>query len=355
MAKSAHRKRDETVSYTQLVNELKASTPARVYTLRGDEDYLRDQYLALLRQMCVPEGIESFNYRRINGPKIDLRELSEAVEAMPFMGERTLIEVRDFDVNRTADYNAQTFAAMLADIPEWATLVFIFAPGYTPDGRIAPVKAMRKHGVDAQFTPQEGAQLIRWVVNHFKQEGKQCSSDVAAHLLYVCGSLMNTLLPEIAKVAGAARGENVTKQDIDAVAQRRPDTKVYEMTEMLGRRKYDQAARMLAELLDDKSQSSSGLLYMISEQMRQLYCAKLAPRGPEGRSYMLECFPELASRSFLIPKLVETAGGFSQARLARAIELCAQCEFSMRDGGSATDLERLSELLVRLAMDQNNA
>lgn len=354
MAKPVGKKKEATVSYNELVTALKAAPPARVYMLRGEEDYLRDQYLAVLRGLCVPEGIESFNYRRIDGPKIDLRELSEAVESMPFMGERTLIEVRNFDINKTSDYDGAVFAALLADVPEWATLAFIFAPEYAPDGRLAPVKAVRKYGVDAHFTPQEGAQLVRWVVNHFKQEGKQCPGDVAAHLLYVSGSLMNTLLPEITKIAGVAKGETVTKQDIDAVAERRPDTKVYEMTDMLGRRQYDRAAKMLAELLQDKSQTASGLLFMISDQMRQLYCAKLAPRGAEGRAYMLECFPSLSSRSFLIPKLVEAANSFSLSRLARAVQLCADCEFAMRNGGATADEERLAELLVRLATDRND-
>lgn len=354
MAKPTAKKKEESIPYYTLERALKAGPPARVYMLRGDEDYLRDQYLGVLRDMCVPEGLDSFNYRRINGPKLDLRELSEAVESMPFMGERTLIEVRDFDVNKTSDYDGAAFAALLADIPAWATLVFIFAPEYAPDGRIGPVKAIRKYGVDAQFMPQEGDQLIRWVLKHFDQEGKQCPRDVAEHLLYVCGSLMNTLLPEIVKIAGVAKGESITKQDIDAVAERRPDTKVYEMTDMIGEHDYDRAARKLAELLDDKSQSAAGLLYMISEQMRRLYCAKLAPRGAASRSYMLECFPELASRSFLIPKLLQTANRYSLPRLSRAVALCAECEFSMRNGGLATDGERLGELLVRLAMDKND-
>lgn len=353
MAKPATKKR-EIIPYRKLADALKAAPPARVYMLRGEEDYLRDQYLGLLRDMCVPEGIDSFNYRRIDGPKIDLRELSEAAESMPFMGERTLVEVRNFDINRTSDYDGKAFAELLADIPEWATLVFIFAPEYAPDGRIAPVRAIRKYGVDAEFTPQEGGAMTRWVINHFHQEGKQCPSDVAEHLLYVCGSRMNTLLPEITKIAGVCKGDSVTKQDIDAVAERTPATRVHQMTDELGRRQYDRAMKMLAELMEDKSQTISGLLYMISDQMRQLYCAKLAPRGAAGREYMLECFPSLTLRSFLIPKLIEAANSFSLARLARAVQLCADCEFSMRNGGLATDEERLAELLARLAMDRND-
>ena len=353
MAKAA-KKGEALVSYNELITALRNAPPARVYMLRGDEDYLRDQYLSELRSLCVPEGLDSFNYRRIAGARLDLRELSEALEAVPFMGERTLIELRDFDINRASGYDAKAFADMLADIPDWATLVFIFAPGYMPDGRLAAVKAIRKHGVDAQFTPQDNAQLVRWVVKHFREEGKDCPSDVAAHLLFVCGSLMNTLLPEISKVAGVAKGERVTKQDIDAVAERSPDTKIWQLTDCLGRRQYDSSARMLAELLDERDSSVGGLLYMISEQMRQLYCVKLAPRGAEGRAYMLECFPSLASRSFLIPKLMEAAGSFSLPRLARSVALCADCEFAMRDGGAAGDAEMLGELLVRLAMDRND-
>ncbi len=353
MTKTA-KKGEATVSYNELVAALRAAPPARVYMLRGDEDYLRDQYLNVLRSLCVPEGIDSFNYRRIDGAKLDLRELAEASEAVPFMGERTLVEVRDFDINRTSGYDAKAFVDMLADIPDWATLVFIFAPAYMPDGRLAAVKAIRKYGVDAQFTPQESGQLVRWVVMHFRELGKDCPSDAAAHLLFVCGSLMNTLLPEIDKIAGAAKGERITKQDIDAVAERSPDTKIWQLTDCLGRRQYDRSARMLAELLDDRDSSVGGLLYMMSEQMRQLYCAKLAPRGAEGRAYILECFPSLASRSFLIPKLQEAAGSFSLPRLARSVALCAECEFAMRDGGAAGDAELLGELLVRLSMDRND-
>lgn len=351
MARTASK--TEQVDYGKLVRALQEDGPQRLYMLRGEEDYLRDRYLDILRGLCVPEGLDSFNYHRLNGPKLDLRELSDAVESVPFMGERTLVEVRDFDINRSSDYDVNSFAAILADIPEWTSLVFVFAPSYAPDGRIAPVKALKKYGVDAVFTVQSDNELIRWVVGHFKRLEKNCPSDVAAHLLYVCGTSMTTLQQEIIKLAGLVAGESITNKDIDAVAQKQPETKVYEMTDALGRGRYDQAASMLADLLADRDETPSGILYMISEQMRRLYCAKLAPRGERGRDYMLECIPEMSKTAFLIPKLQGAAASYSTARLARAVELCAACEFSMRDGGVG-DAEALRELLLRLAMDKND-
>lgn len=347
-------KKKEQVDYASLERALKAGDPARLYMLRGEEDYLRDKYLGILRQKCVPEGLDSFNYRRIQGPKLNLRELSDAMESMPFMGERTLIEVRDFDVNKTSDYDAGEFAALLSDIPDWATVAFIFAAGYAPDGRLGPVKTLKKLGVDAEFTAQGENALVNWVIAHFRNNGKDCDSQTAAHMLYVCGPLMNALLPEIAKVAAYAEGGSVTKKDIDAVAQRQPDTVVFEMTDALGERQYDRAAAMLSDLLADREESVPKILYMISEQMRRMYAARIAPEGDK-KGYLMECIPELSRSAFVIPKLIRAANNFSVKRLARAVSLCADCELSMRDGSGTGDEALLKELLVRLAMDENDA
>lgn len=347
-------KKKEQVEYAALEKALRAQGPARLYMLRGEEDYLRDKYLGILRDMCVPEGLDSFNYRRLSGPKLNLRELSDAMESMPFMGERSLVEVRDFDINKTGDYDAAEFAALLSDVPDWATVAFVFAPGYAPDGRLGPVKTLKKLAVDAEFTPQGDSALVNWVIAHFRENGKNCDRETASHMLFVCGSLMNSLLPEIAKVAGHAAGDTVTVGDIDALARRQPETSVFELTDALGEGRYDKACALLSDLLADREENVPKLLYMISEQMRRLYAAGIAP-GTDKRAYLMECFPELARSSFLIPKLLRSAALFSVPRLARAVSLCADCEFSMRDGSAVGEEDRLKELILRLAGDGNDA
>ena len=347
-------KKKEQVEYAALEKALRAGGPGRLYMLRGEEDYLRDKYLGVLRQMCVPEGLDSFNYRRLQGPKLDLRELSEAVESMPFMGERSLVEVRDFDINKTSDYDSAAFSALLSDVPEWATVAFVFAPGYAPDGRLGPVKSLKKLAVDAEFTAQGDGALVNWVIAHFRENGKDCDRETALHMLYVCGSLMNSLLLEITKVAGHAGGAAITKQDIDALAQRQPETTVFEMTDALGEGRYDRAMSMLSDLLASREETVPKILYMISEQMRRLYAARIAP-AEDKRGYLLECFPELSRTAFLIPKLIRAADRFPVRRLSRAVSLCADCEFAMRDGSAVGEQERLKELLVRLAVDGDDA
>ena len=66
------------------VRRLRERGPERLYLLWGKEDYLREYFLQQLKQVCLPEGEDSFSYRRLNGPALDVQTLREAVELVVF-------------------------------------------------------------------------------------------------------------------------------------------------------------------------------------------------------------------------------------------------------------------------------
>ena len=47
------------------------------------EDYLREAFLGELKSLCLPDGEDDFSYRRLDGRSLELRQLEEAVNAMP--------------------------------------------------------------------------------------------------------------------------------------------------------------------------------------------------------------------------------------------------------------------------------
>jgi DNA polymerase-3 subunit delta len=340
-----------TLNYSEELKKLRADGPERVYILRGEEDYLRDSFLKELRTRCVEEGSEAFNYHRLQGANLDLSDLRQAVEAMPFMGEHTLTEVREFDINRTAAYDGDGLKALLADLPEWATVAFVFAPGYAPDNRLGIMKAVKKLGHDMEFSSPREAELIRWVTRRAEDLGKEIDGTTANYLMWVCGSRMNTLIPEIVKIAGVAKGKAITKADIDAVAKRAPETTIFNLTDALGAKEYDKAAGLLADLLADRDEPPQKQIAMVSEQFRRLYVARVAQEYGKGEDYITSCIPELSGRSFLVNQLRKTCRSYSLPRLARAVRLCVECDYGMKNGGPEP-AERMKELLLRLAMDR---
>lgn len=341
----------ETLDYGKLKRTLKEEGPQRIYLLYGPEEYLREDFTAALKTMCLPDGEDDFSYKRLNQESFSVRAFCDAVDALPFLTERTFVEVRGIDLNHITESDADKLTKQVGDIPEYCTLAFVQEAGFEPDGRKKLIKAIRKNGRDVEFTEQPQSSIVKWVRKRFAAHEKQIDPATADYLINYSGHLMQQLIPEIEKVAAYTKGDVVTTADIDAVASKSPETAVYELSDQLAIRNYDGAARVMGELLGRKDTEPIMLLAMIANQMRNIYAAKLAEREQREKGYLAEVTG--VRFDFLIRKLRENAKRFSIARLERAIVLCAETDYAMKST-AADDENLLKELLVKLAFDEGN-
>ena len=82
----------------------------------------------------------------------------------------------------------------------------------------------------------------------FRALGKEIDANLASELIFLCGDLMTNLIGEIEKIGAYAKGDRITREDVDAVATPQLDTVVFRMTDAIGAGKFDQAAQVLGEL-----------------------------------------------------------------------------------------------------------
>ena len=344
------KKEEKQLNYNEEIQRLKTEGPGCLYLLWGPEDYLRELYLKALKELCVPEGEDSFSYKRINGPELDLQELSEAIDAIPFLSERSFVELRGVDLNRLKE--TEELQKLLEDIPEYCTVAFVQSAAFEPDGRLKLVRFLKETAIELKFTEQTQDALVKWIAKRFAAYGKRVALEAAQHLIFVSGDLMNRLIPEIEKVAAYAKGEVVTVADVDAVAHHLPEAIVFEMTDHLARREYNAAMEVLDELLSDKNNEPIAMLAVIGGQMRRLYAARLAAEKNLGAAYVMEVcklrYDSIASR------LIASSRSFSLPQLKRAVELCAETDYQMKSS-SSDDLELLKELVLRIAAGETHA
>lgn len=346
MAKSnTKNKSDEKLDFAALRRQLLSEGPARAYLLYGEEDYLRESFFTEIKKLCI-EGEGDFNHRRLEGDSLSLTELSEAVNALPFFAEKTLVELRGFEINKYRDSQSSELVEILSDIPDFCTLVMLCPADYEPDGRLAAAKAVRKHGQMINFTRQGGSTLINWIQRRFSALEKNISRVDAEYFAFISGSLMNRMIPEIEKVANYSQTGTVTRDDIDAVAHHLPEAKVFEMTEKLSARDFDGAVGILSELMQMKDEPPIKTLAVVGKQMRNLYAARVALEKGLGTSYVSET---CAIRyDFVAERLMRSARGFSLQQLAHAVELCAETDYRMKTS-AGDNVELLSELVLRIA------
>ena len=69
-------------NYNLEVKKLRESGPDRLYLLFGEEDYLRERFIDEIKKICSADD-SGFNCKRLDGPAINMNELSEAVDSVP--------------------------------------------------------------------------------------------------------------------------------------------------------------------------------------------------------------------------------------------------------------------------------
>ncbi len=343
-------KDEEKLNYAAEIRTLRERDPERVYFLWGPEDYLREQFLLQLKKKCLPGGEDGFSYKRMDGPALDTRQVQQAVDAVPFLSERTLIELRDVDLNRLAE--PDECAKIIADIPDYCTLVFVQNAQFEPDGRMRFIKTLRAGAKELKFTQQSQGMLTDWIVRRFAAAGKGIELAAAQRLIFISGDLMSRLIPEIEKIAAYAQGDKVTQADVEAVANHIPEAVVFEMTELIAQQKVNSAMSVLAELLADKNNEPIMMLAVLGKQMRQLYAAKLAQEKGLGSKYVMEVCA--IKYDYIASKLMTAARGFTLPQLVRAVELCAETDYRMKSSG-ADARELLKEAVLRIAAGECHA
>ena len=333
-------------NYNLEVRLLKEKGPERLYLLFGPEDYLRERFVEQLRNVCVNDELD-FNYKRLEGPSIDMSELSEAVDSVPFFAERSFVEVRSFDVNKCREAECERLKGILSDIPEYCTVAIIISSDYEMDGRLSGVKAVKKYARSIEFTEQDQDALIKWISNRFSALGKSISRSDAEYLTFVSGTLMNRLIPEIEKIATYCAGAVVSRGDIDATAHRIPEADIFEMTDMLSQGKIDTAARLLGDLLSDKNNSPIYILAIFAQNIRKMYAFKLAQSKGKSKSAIME-FAGI-KYDFLYNKTSLCAKPYSLEVLKKLVEMCAEYDYLMKSSGLDNAM-LMKELLIKVAV-----
>ena len=350
MAKLPAWKKEETLDYPALVRELKDKGVQNLYLLWGEEEYLLSDFVSKVRTACVGTQDDEFDAKRIDSPAPEADDIAEALDAMPFFGSRTFVELHGFDVNKC---RSEGVMSLFSDIPEWCTVVIVLPTGAEPDGRLAFVKRLKETGKAVRFTAQSGSMIHNWITRRFEANGKKIDREAIERLLFVSGDLMTRLIPEITKISSYVSGERVTVQDVEKLAHHIPEANAFGMTNLIAVGSYDAAAGKLAELLAGDAEPPE-IMGVIGWQIRQLYAAKIAEKSGRGTVFLKEILG--TTSDYRAKKVMETAQKFSLPALTSGVRLCAEYAMKPREMGNVmSDTEAIKEFLIRFARECRHA
>ena len=335
----------------ELKAEIRNINPARLYVFHGEEMFLLRHYLEQLKNALVDELTESFNFHRFNSENFEMRDFADAVENLPMMAERTMVQVDDIDVFKLPEDGRNKMLDILSDIPDYCTVVFTYETvAWKPDKRYKKLWDAFCAGRIVEFEKQNQRDLVVWIQRHFRAKNKQIAPELCAYLIELTDGTMTSIGGEIAKIAAFSGADTVCKADIDAVVEPVLDVVVFRMTDMLAAGDYSQALVMLQKLLK-MQQEPLAILGAIGLHFRRLSAARTLLDHGRQASELAKLYPPMSD--FAARKNMDAARRFSTNFCAKAAELILETDHSMKT--SFDDSERLLELLLlRLAQEARN-
>ena len=327
--------------YERLKRELREKKLGSFYIFTGEETYLRDHYLSLVRRQLVDEATEEFNFHRFTSETLTPQALADSVEALPMMAQRSMVQVDDVDFFKLPEAQREQYAAIFSDIPDYCTVALVYETvAYKPDRRLKKLAAAMEKAVVAEFCRQSERELADWISRHFRKSGKSISYPMCQYLIQITGGTMTALRAEIGKLASYSEGGEITKADIDAVVEPVLDAVVFDLTDAIAAGNYALAVRKLETLLQMQEEPLN-ILGAISAQMRRILTAKTLLSGGKG---MAELMQLCALKEYPARKTMEFARKLPQELCDKAALWCLDTDWKIKN--SYDDPRRLLELLV---------
>ena len=319
-----------------LNEDLKTGQFRQIYLLYGEENYLKKQYKDRFTKAMLPNG-DTMNYAYYEGKGVDVREVIDLAETLPFFAERRLLVFENTGFFKSAGAD---LADYIKDMPD--TTFFIFVENEV-DKRSKLFKAVKAKGHIAELPFQDESTLKKWILGMVCKENKQISESTVTYLLNKVGTDMGNIQKELEKLfCYTLEKDSILPEDVDAVCVTQISNHIFDMVNAVADKRQERALELYYELVALK-EPPMRILYLMTRQYRILHQVKDLLKKGYGRK-------EIASKAGLHPfaagKYMDQAKHFRSSELRAIMEDSADIEERVKTG-RLTDVLAVELFIVK--------
>ena len=318
------------------------------YLFYGNDPFTLGETVARLRErMMKDDPMAELNQSDLDGRSLQLGALKEAAEAMPFMGERRLVVVRDLVGRcnpRGGDKSGRSELAdgltdLLSSLPPTTRLVLHETTVHGNN----PVLRWAKRWQASQPVPEAACvikafeapkppQLPAWISRRAKQREGSIEANAATALADALVRDRSVDLGladnELEKLLTYAGQRSITAADVELLVTPVSLESIFRFIDVLAERNGPEATTMLHRFLEN-NEPPLRILALVARQFRLLSLAKaLSEAGiPQG-----ELAGRLSVPPFAVRKLVSQSSRFSSAFLDAALRRLVEIDHSVKTG-----------------------
>ncbi len=305
-----------------LNEDLKTGQFNNVYLLCGEEAYLKKQYKEKLRNAIVSPD-DNMNYAYFEGKGVNINEVIDLAETLPFFAQRRLIVMEDTGIFKSA---TPELAEYLKEMPETTHIIFVDTE---IDKRSKMYKAVQSKGRVVELGRQDESMLIRWIAGNVKREGKQISEHTIRYFLEKVGTDMENIQKEMEKLfCFTMEKDHITVEDVEEICTTQITNRIFDMVDAVADKEQKKALNYYYDLLALK-EPPMRILFLLAKQFKLLLEVKVLDKQGYGRKEISEktgLFP------FLVSKYQKQANSFSEKELRDIMENSVDIEERVKTG-----------------------
>ncbi len=254
-----------TLDLRKLQQRIESKAPGPLYVLIGEEAFLVQEAVALLKKKSVEPAALDFNCDVFDASENKPDQVRDAADMLPMMSNRRFVLYRGVDNLKDKDWEA---LFPVIDNPPESTVLVLACEAL--DKRKKAYKRLVEKAVIVELKRPYENQIPEWIDYLAHNQGLSIQREAAQMMRQFIGTNLTEIHNELMKLRDylGERREITARDVLQVVSQTRVD-RIFDLTDAIGRCDKVTALNSLANLLEH-GQSEVGVLAMISRHFRIL-------------------------------------------------------------------------------------
>lgn len=336
------------MKYWDLSKELKSGKLRNAYLFYGDDEGFINSLTSNIRKASSVSPDDIFNFVRLDGQKVDLNELINAINTPPMMGDRKYIEVfrADFLTGsrsiKDSSEKIKVIQEVLENPPQDIVLVVYYTYENGQDKNDTKIKAIEKKAdlkrsavvrlpsmaKESNKTNSMRNEIIEETVKHvFNKRHIEIPKFVIPYVRDSFESGIEVLENDLEKILNYAIDREVRKEDFDLMLTKTGTMHIFNLTTLVVQGKTKDAIELYNELLP-KMKHPMDFIATMGARLREAYTYKVAMVSKKNINEIMGIVK--SPFEWLVRQKVEEYKSLSLERLSKMFDLLVEGEVRLK-------------------------
>lgn len=312
------------MDFKTVKNKIKEKNFDPVYFFFGDEDYLIDNLIDLIREKVVDPQTRDFNYDYLYSDDVNGQDIISLASSLPMMTDYRLVILKSVQKLSPSD---RKILQRYLDSPSNSTVLVLTADRIDRRKKFYADLIKKSNWVECKPIYENTA--VSWIIKEFKKYEIEITRSAASLIVQLAGTSLRSLHNEIEKIITHIQGnKSVKEKDVSQVVGFYKNYNLWDLTDAVGNKDEKLAYKILVNFLEE---GVSAALLMMELTRRILLLMKIRLLLDKGMNqYTIQ--KVMHFKNYFLNLYLKQANNFTISELRNSLHALQTADWYLKTG-----------------------